>query len=94
MYMHNACGLAFGVFINSFDVIFVHFMTSCLYAGSDCCSLANIFGKMEEVKEELKIEDYSVSQTTLDQVRQTRIFCCMHLRFLKARSQFRIGIIH
>ena len=31
--------------------------------------LSRIFGQLEAVKEELMIEDYSVSQTTLDQVR-------------------------
>lgn len=30
--------------------------------------LSRIFGQLEAVKEELMIEDYSVSQTTLDQV--------------------------
>lgn len=31
-------------------------------------SLADIFGHIERVREEMSIEDYSVSQTTLDQV--------------------------
>jgi hypothetical protein len=30
--------------------------------------LAELFGRIESVREELAIEDYSVSQTTLDQV--------------------------
>ncbi|XP_078054223.1 phospholipid-transporting ATPase ABCA1-like [Mustelus asterias] len=33
-----------------------------------CCSLAKIFSALTTNKENLKIEDYSVSQTTLDQV--------------------------
>ncbi|XP_048415909.1 phospholipid-transporting ATPase ABCA1-like [Stegostoma tigrinum] len=33
-----------------------------------CCSLAKIFSALMTHKEKLKIEDYSVSQTTLDQV--------------------------
>ncbi|XP_062888600.1 phospholipid-transporting ATPase ABCA1-like isoform X1 [Mobula hypostoma] len=33
-----------------------------------CCSLAKIFSALTNNKEKLKIEDYSVSQTTLDQV--------------------------
>ncbi|XP_052284173.1 phospholipid-transporting ATPase ABCA1-like isoform X3 [Dreissena polymorpha] len=35
--------------------------------GSDI-KLSNLFGQIEEVRERLQIEDYSVSQTTLDQV--------------------------
>ena len=35
---------------------------------SSCASLSRIFGALEQAKEELSIEDYSVSQTTLDQV--------------------------
>ena len=35
---------------------------------SDRLSLAQVFSKMEQVVEVLGIEDYSVSQTTLDNV--------------------------
>lgn len=35
--------------------------------GSDI-KLSNLFGQIEAVRERLQIEDYSVSQTTLDQV--------------------------
>ena len=54
---------------------------------SDRLSLAQVFSKMEQVVEVLGIEDYSVSQTTLDNVRpspaSTRTFsllsCTVHL---------------
>lgn len=36
---------------------------------SDQISLAQVFSKMEQVVDVLGIEDYSVSQTTLDNVR-------------------------
>jgi len=36
---------------------------------SERISLAQVFSKMEQVVEVLGIEDYSVSQTTLDNVR-------------------------
>ena len=53
-----------------FDAVFTAIIEQTLFcAGSDACSLSKIFGKMEKVKEQLQIEDYSVSQTTLDQVR-------------------------
>lgn len=37
---------------------------------SERISLAQVFSKMEQVVEVLSIEDYSVSQTTLDNVRE------------------------
>lgn len=39
---------------------------------SDHISLAQVFSKMEQVVEVLGIEDYSVSQTTLDNVSHLR----------------------
>jgi len=40
---------------------------------SEQVSLASIFGTMEKARNQLNIEDYSVSQTTLDQVREREI---------------------
>ena len=48
------------------------------YQLGDETSLAKIFSCMEGVREQYEIEDYSVSQTTLDQVR----FTCIHFILL------------
>ena len=45
----------------------------CFHLTGSDFALSKIFGEMETVKERLNIEDYSVSQTTLDQVKKKAI---------------------
>lgn len=44
-------------------------------------ALANIFGQFNSNRRRLAIEDYSVSQTTLDQVRQKLYWCYAQFSF-------------
>lgn len=66
---------------------------------SDQISLAQVFSKMEQVVDVLGIEDYSVSQTTLDNVRLETAWaagCLSHLHpgvpKCQAGSAFGAGI--
>jgi len=59
-------------FLTQLYVLFTqeeHFNTIMYQLPSSSVKLANIFRQLEAIKESLDIEGYSVSQTTLDDVR-------------------------